>query len=308
MIKKLSFIITSTSLLLVFPLLADIDDDIYGMEELVDPSQEGGAFELQFNADLISGMNINEEGYNGQNLTFDELSALLRMVFYYDPCNREALYITGNYSYTKLWWEQNPLVHRKYYNTGGIALGFFSNRLCDWIWQGQAEWTLDLDHPQFDRYSTYDLLLWGKYEYDPCTHLHVGVIVQTGMKRDRVYPIIGFDRALTDKIDLNVVFPVNMSLVYNMTEQFRLEAGTRFFSNRYRGAPDDPQPESVIGFTNTGFELGATYECERQYRFNIHAGYTMGGDLRIANANNDNPVHYDLGSSFYWGGEAAISF
>src|SRR5262249_40133585 len=131
-------------------------------------------------------------------------------VICYNECFKEGLSLGLTYEYTFLDWNKNPFFCRKNYDTVSIALTYFTHRLSGWRWLAEGTINVDADKWQFSDYTTYNILLWGRYTYCPNVGIHIGFYAETGMKLDRVWPILGFDWRISRDWELNLVYPLNI--------------------------------------------------------------------------------------------------
>jgi hypothetical protein len=290
------------------PIYCDVNDDIWGLEEIDEPEKQPGPFRIDGEFDSVSSTNINKSGFRDQKMSFSNWGASAGSVVCYSIQNREAYAAAIAYNFTRLCWAENPYFHESDFNQASLLLRLFSNRFCDWIWQGQAAINVNTDHWDFNYYTNYDLILWGRYEYTSCTNLHLGVIVQTGMKMDRLYPVVGFDYVYSKCWKLNAVFPVNISLEYNYDSCLSAAFAMRFFDVRHRVNKDENLPMGLFSYRNSGLELAILYEDDPRLEGNIHVGSTLGGMLRISDKNNKHPKHFKLDPALYVGGELVWSF
>ncbi len=302
------FFVSCTLILLSSPLYCDIDDDIWGLEEIDEPQKQPGPFRMEAEFDSVASTHFDKDGFRDQKMSFSNWSGTAGMAFCYLAYAREAYAAGVTYNFTRLCWEENPYFHQSDFNQVSFLLRLFSNRFCEWIWQGQLAVNVDADEWDLNYYTNYDIILWGRYDYNDCTNLHLGVIVQTGMKMDRVYPVVGFDYVVNKCWKLNAVFPVNISLEYNYDSCLSAAFAMRFFDVRCRVNKDENLPMGLFSYRNSGLELALLYEDNPSLEGNIHVGSTLGGMLRISDHNNRHPKHFKLDPILYVGGELVWSF
>lgn len=292
---------------LASPLLADVNDDIYGLEDIKE-EEYPGPFRIEGEFDTVRSASIKNDKYKGQELGFSNWRAAAGSAFCYLAYAREAYAAALSYNYTRLCWEENPYFKQSEFQQYSLFLRLFSNRFCDWIWVGQCAINMDGDQWDFNYYTNYDLTLWGQYDYCENIDLHIGFIVQTGMKIDRVYPIFGFDWEFNKCWKLNAIFPVNISLQYEFDKSLTGSFGMRFFDVRYRVDKDEPLSMGLFSYRNSGVELALLYKKNPCLEGNIHVGSTIGGMVRISDKENKNPKHIKLDPALYVGGELVWSF
>lgn len=305
---KIRILFTFITLIMITRVEADIDDGSWGLENIEEQKKQPGPFRLEAEFDYISPANFNKKGYGDQDLTVSHYTGTAGMAFCYFAKSREAYAAAVSYRYLNLKWKENPYFSQEKFEQVSFILRFFSNRFCDWIWLGQAQMNVDADHWNFNQYTDYDITVWGKYDYNSCVNLHIGTIIQTGMKMDRVYPIIGFDWDISKRWTLNAVFPVNISLAYEINKAWTSAVAMRFFDFRQRVNKDEELSMGLFSYRNSGFELVILYEKDPLIEANLHIGNTLGGMLRISDQDNRDPHHFKLDPSWYAGGEIIISF
>jgi hypothetical protein len=308
--KALRYLLAG-ALLMTSPIFSDdTQGDVYGSESIKEQTKLT-PFGFKANYDYIQDTRFernNHEDEEHQRFRFALAQAELSAVFYYDACHQEGANVSLGYTNNLLDWKENPFFDQTDFNTVELNLGFFSKRLKNWFWQAQATINFDVDHWNFSDYTYYDLTLWGRYECSSHIGIHAGAIVQTGMKLDRVYPIFGFDWKFADKWTLNLVYPVNIALVYQYSDNWSFSAAGRFFSVRHRVAKDEQLSRGLIRYTNYGAEFMVKYETSENFWADIHAGYAGEANIRIANRQNDHAHHFHVKGAPYVGAELAVRF
>jgi hypothetical protein len=205
-------------------------------------------------------------------------------------------------------WKENPYFDQKNYETASVSLSGFSNRLPDWLWKADLTAFLDTDPGDLEKYLYWDILLWGRYDYCEDFGLHMGFYAITGMKIDRVYPIIGIDWRCWRKLNLNLVFPVDISALWEFNDCWNAGVALRFFESRHRVGKNENLPRALWDYRTSGMEFAVNYNCTDYIHVNFHAGYTLGGKLKIADRGNDDPHHFKFKSSPYIGGELRFGY
>lgn len=293
-------------------LVAYDDKGVYGSESIENytaaSSDEKRPFGISVSGDTIFHSRFDEKPIKKEHLTYGQLDVEASAVFYYNECYSEGAAIAVDYELNRLHWKENPFFHQQDFHQIGLSLSFFSSRLCDWLWLGQAGFFINAEHLNFNEYAYYDFLGWGRYSYNSCLGIHVGIVGEVGMKMDHVYPIIGVDWMISDCWKLNVVYPMNISLVYGVNENLSFAIAARFFDKRQRADNDAPRPKSLWNYRTTGIELAMDFERDDWLLANVHVGYTLGGRLKIADRHNDEKFHLDLNPAPYIGGKLSIRF
>jgi len=307
--KKIAPLLFMICICITTKLQADIQTDIWGLETIEPPKKQQGPFRIEGEFDSVAESHFKKKGFEDEKLGYSNYSGTVGMAFCYFPKAREAYAAAVSYTYAHIGWKQNPFFKQQDFDVVTLALRLYSNRFCDWIWKGELGVNMDVNNFNWSQYVNYDLTLWGRYDYRENIGLNIGVIVQTGMKLDRVYPIIGFDWQMSEKWSLNAIFPVNISLQYQYTCDWKIAAAMRFFDARYRVGKDERLSSGLVAYRNSGIELAALFDSENSdIEANVHVGSTLGGLLRISNSQNRNVTHFYVNPSLYVGGQIVWSF
>lgn len=292
------------------------DDRAYSAAEEVTPgSGDARPFNLSFSGDgMVAKTKLERNRHHDWDNTchnrfqYAEAFAELGFIFYYDPCNTEGLSLTLDYSFVDFDWKTNPYFCQQYFHTATLALGGFSKRFNDWTWKAQAAVNVDAHTWNFNQYMTLDFILWGRYQYCNNIGIHMGVLVETGMKIDRVYPIVGADWQATKAFKLSLVYPVDVAATYQFNTNWSVQAAGRFFSSRHRTSQHAFVPKSVFAYRSAGGEFAINYDTNSWFFANIHAGYTFAGTITLGDQHYKHKQHYDVDPAPYVGGELAFKF
>jgi hypothetical protein len=284
----------------------DIDSQDIANEQIEEPAKRT-PFSFSSHVDVIAPSKINKGFFKGDEVHYAEAQVEGGMVFYYCPTYTEGARAAVGYTATYMRWGNNPWFDQEHFNTLNLTLTGFSKRLDRWFWRTQLTANIDT-HEWSGDYTSYDILLWGRYAY--CGEdigVHIGFLAQTGLRLDRVYPILGFDWQISRKLKLNLVYPVNIALEYSLTRHWSIAVAGRFFNSRFRVHHDDIFSRALVRYTNTGAEFLVKYEAKNMSA-NIHAGTTLGGKFRVANRHNKHAHNYRLDSAGYVGAEVEVNF
>lgn len=304
--------------LLFFPSAAwsdgDLDEEQLAVEQITphptpdDTPDKPTPFSLSSSFDAIGKSKITKGFFKDDKVSFAEAQIEGGFVFYYNPAFTEGANVALTYAATRIHWEQNLFTNQDIFHTISLSFGFFTKRMEDWLWRAQLAANFDSPGKKFTgRYISYDGLIWGRYDY--CEHIgvHGGLIIQTGMRLDKAWPIFGVDWQINNKWKLYLVYPVHIAMEYALTKHWTLELAIRFFNTRHRVKRNSVGAGDLIRYENNGGEFAIKYEA-KGVEYNIHAGYTFGGKYRIANPSNHHPHTYDLGCAAYVGAEADVKF
>lgn len=286
--------------------LEDIGSE--NIDQSIEDANDGRPFKIDVMGDWVGRAKVkNSDGLH--KVLFATGMAEASYVYYYNPCIEEGANVSLFYENTYLDWKSNPYFNQRNVNTVGVNLGLFSKRMQDWTWNTQVSINFDnVEHWNINDYMYYDVLLWGRYEYCPDLGIHIGFLANTGMKINRVYPVIGFDFKYNRYWKFNVIFPMNISIVYSFNEAWSVSIAGRFFNERHRVKKEEWLSCGLYRYQTAGAELGLTYAPNMLINANIHAGINLGGRLTIADRHYRHSQRIRLNPAPYAGGEVTVNF
>jgi hypothetical protein len=303
-VEKYLSILTSLILFLPLVISAEIQEGDWALEKISPPVQKG-PFSVSANYDAMGNAKFDHNHFKRDKIRYAQGNITGSFIPYYDEAHQEGMLIGLGYTNVHMVWNNNPYFNQHTSQTVNLTLGGFSERLCDWDWKGTAVANINTHYFNCD-YVNYDFTLWGRYSYTEDIGLHCGFTVQTGMKMDRVYPIIGIDWTINQDWKLDLVFPIDMTLSYHLTKDWSLAIATRFFSYRNRVNKNEPLSMAVFRYQSTGAELAIEYDNDENIKGSLHGGMILGGHIRVANRQNEHPRRLKFKSAPYGG--AAIAF
>ena|GEM_PF-1085870 len=209
---------------------------------------------------------------------------------------------------TEVDMQNNPNFDETLFNYANLSLGGFNKTFPDWTWTLTLAAYLDLENFSFIDYALYDGVLWGKYDLCKSIELDFGAIVEVGLHKERVWPIVGFVYLPCDNWRISVVYPVDISVKYSFFSYWRAGGSIRFLRNRHRVGPNQPNPQSIFEYRTAGGELDLTFEPVPFFSITGFTGSTFNGDFKVTNRNNHHATHYKFKGSFYSGLSAILSF
>ncbi len=290
-------------------LYAEADTTDIGSQQVA--PQESDAqkpFTLELSYDGI-GRSKARRHHRDNHVWFSQGQAELGMIFYYDPCHKEALNAAVTYTRTHMHLTHNRYFRQDHWDTVSIGLAAFSKRACGWLWQSEVQMNEDVDHQwNWNHYTSWDLVLWGRYDYTEDIGVHLGFIAFTGMNINRLYPIVGADWQYNEDWKLSAVYPMNISAVYSINSNWSAALAARFFDSRHRAGKHERKPESLYYYRAGGVEIGLNYEYCSILTANVHIGYLVGGKLTLGNKHWKNHRNYTVDSAPYVGGEVKMHF
>lgn len=301
--------VTLLSIATSFPLQAAIEDQSIADEKLINP-EKLHPFSLEASSDLAGKSTLTKKHYEDSDLHYGQSNVTLNATFYYDEDRVEGAQATIGYSHTLFDWTSNPFFSQRNWDTLTLGLNFFSGRCSKWFWQTRAAANLDLDHCNYNYYATYDFLFWGRYNLLPCEQLgfHFGFIAQTGMRVDRVYPIVGFDWTINPTWKINAIFPLNVSAVYTYDCNWSAGVGGRFFDTRHRTGKDQPLPMAIFAYRTIGAEGFINYTNSDWAEANFHVGSILSGKVKISNRKQEHGKWFEVGTAPYVGAKVVLKY
>lgn len=265
-------------------------------------------WDLSASGDVIENSNITTGGYQGQHIRF----ALAETSLSYNKllgCDRDmGIFFGIGYSNNLIRWKQNPNFNQEYFNNLNVDIGGFSTHFPCWLWKWDLGAAFDLDHMKVAQYTLYSGTLWGRYELYDNVGLHMGAIVTTGLHKNKAWPIIGLDYTWRKCLKLSLVYPVDMSAMYNIADCWALGVAQRFFWTRHRVGLHEPVPRALVEYRNSGTEGRLTYKCDPGIYASVHAGYAYGNDLIITNQLAKDGTHYKFDGAAYYGVDVTVKF
>lgn len=296
------------------PLAAESTVNLYGSgsetetELTAPPPKRGKPFTSSLKADFIATARIDHKGFHKKKIGYWYAGVDVDTVVYYNPLCGEGLSVTLDFWRDKIVWNNNRYFSHCQFNNVSVAANFFSKRVPDWLWRGQIAINTEVDYGDFWRYTFYDILLWGRFTYNPCIGLHVGFLAQTGQRIDHVYPIVGLDWTFSDKWKIKAVFPMEMAIEYSLNAKWSLALANKFFEVRHRLQKDDRLHRGLVEYRCNGTEIGINYNKEESLNANVHVGYSTGGHFKLSNHRHHRVHRLKFGASPYVGGEVAVKF
>lgn len=303
--RYLPLYLALSSLSLAWGQQIDPDPHNFGSEEITQPAKRS-PFSFESHVDWVGDADISRGFYEKDTISFAEADVELGMVVYYLPAYEEGVRLALDFSATYLSWDQNPYFKQDHFNILSLEAVYFTHRLDRWFWRTSLSINMDTEEWQSD-YTSYDLMLWGRYEFTKEIGIHIGFWGETGIRLDRVWPILGADWQISKQWKLNLVYPVNISLNYSLNQNWSFALAGRNFNTRFRVNRDQSCPRFLVRYQNIGAEFMVRYE-NLGISANIHGGVTFAGKYRVANSHNHHAHNYPLEPAGYIGGEIDVSF
>lgn len=232
----------------------------------------------------------------------------LAMAFTYPFNSYCGLIFGAGWIGTEVKMERNPEFDETLFNYINLSIGGFTKGFSDWTWALTLAAYLDTGHFSFIDYALYDGVLWGKYTLSKWIELDFGLIVEVGLHKEKVWPIIGFIYLPCDNWRVSVVYPIDISIEYDFWSYWTVGGSIRFLRNRHRVGQDEPNPQGIFEYRTTGAEIELICAPFDWFSITGFAGSTFNGDFKVTNRNNHQATHYKFKASGYAGVSAILSF
>lgn len=239
-----------------------------------------------------------------KHIRYNCVGSVLYRQFGFNPYDLSGCIIGIGYHHAELFWRSNPLFEKVNYNNATVGLGYFTQCIDNWRWLFQANLNVDTDRFSIGNYSTYDFLAWGRYASNPCLTFHLGAYTESGLKLDRIYPIVGFDWWFHPCWQLYAIFPFKFGLAYNVDNRLSVSVRSRFFTDRQRAFHQD----AAWRYTNAGVELNLHHNHDEIFTAECYAGYAMLGRLEVTHIKHAHRRHFHIRPSTYLGAILTLKF
>ena len=215
-------------------------------------------------------------------------------------------------SYLKFDWPRNPRFTHSKYNIAVGSLGWVSTSIDRWRWILSGTATVSAHDMNFGRNGVYYGLMWGRYAFSHTTGIHLGFHGHYGMRNGYLLPLIGFDTHFWQKWQLNLIFPVDFSLTYTLSNNWSASVKGVTFGRPYR---HPWRVQGGIGRYKEGiFEVYAS-GAELDLNFKLHSfnagaglGYNFGGWILIKDRHNNHPKYYKYDDAYFGRLFATLNF
>lgn len=261
----------------------------------------------------ISGnyVNVSPASFRSPNLAFSDLKytqsdiAFAYTLPFSEIC---GLIFGAGWVGTIVDMKENPEFNETDFNYLNLSVGVFSRAFPDWTWTVTLSAFFDTEEFSLIDYTLYQGVIWGRYTLCKSFEFDVGLILESGLHKEKIWPILGIVYQPSKKWHINLVYPINVAVEYDFNECFTAAASIRFLRNRHRVAKDEPNPMGIFEYISTGGEFDLSYKPKKWASIKGYLGSTFGGDLKVSNRNNHHIIHYKFKDSFYAGVSALLSF
>ncbi|MDB2613807.1 hypothetical protein N9Y92_01450 [Chlamydiales bacterium] len=262
-------------------------------------------FEVKARGYVTSNASFETPDVKGDEMNFGEGDISFGYNF---PCGNDLAYsLAVGYQNTLFRWKDNPLFNTDYFNNGYLAVGVRYQDCDAWTFQAEVTGNIDLNLLG-SRSSLLFVAGYGRYAVNEYIGTSVGIITRSGIHDHKIWPIIGIDIQLPPKWSINILYPTNLSVIYNMTSNWSLAVVGRIINTRHRLDSNDMNPDGIIQYRNWGGEFALNYQCAPIFNASLFAGYLTHGDLVTSNFEDKGSTHYKLNPTPYVGASASLRF
>lgn len=241
-----------------------------------------------------------------QDLTYRELDL---NGTYTIPCSEYSGFAVGaGYIGSSLIWKENPDFDREHFQYVVASLSGYTAAITDWVWKAGLNLLIDTQELSLSDYTLYQGYLFGKYTLAEPLLFTAGFLLEVGLHKEKIWPVLGFEYFPFEALDIHLVYPLDVSINYHPIPQISIGASARFLRNRHRVKNDETLPMGIFEYHTNGAEVDLTYLPFDFLNLKAFAGSTFNGDLKITDRNNHNATHFKFKGSFYAGGSANLIF
>ncbi len=250
---------------------------------------------------------FRSSSFGGQHIRYHQTDIAFTYIHPFTPyC---GMLFGAAYVGTGVDWKENPDFNETDFGYVNFSVGGFTRSFPQWVWTATAGIFIDTEEFDLSDYSIYQGVLQGKYELNDWVIFDLGFILELGLNKEKIWPILGFELFPCDSWKLSAVYPANIRFEYFLHPKITTAAYIRFLRNRHRVASDEPLPKGIFEYQNWGAELELIYRPLKCISFKGFGGSTFGGgDLKVTDRKDHNARHYKFNGSFYGGATAAWTF
>lgn len=245
-------------------------------------------------------------GFENSNLVYRQTDAAF--AFTHPFCQYCGLIFGSGWVGTEVDMKDNPEFNETHFNYVNFSVGGFTKAFPDWTWTLTVAAFLDTEQFSFSDYALYQGVLWGKYDFCKWVELDFGLILEWGLKKEKVWPILGFIYTPNENWRLYAVYPINIALEYEWSSCWKVAGSVRFLRNRHRVKKDEPNSQGIFEYRTTGAEFDLIFSPFEWFSVKGFAGSTFNGDFEVTDRNDHNSRHYKFKGSPYYGISGVLSF
>lgn len=241
-----------------------------------------------------------------QRIKFGALTALAGY-YHYVTCT-EAVGLSLGYLEQDIHWKQSPEFRQTTFENMLIDVGAFTTRFSRWLIKGLFRAQINTESFSDSDNYLYTTMAWGRYDLCNDWYFHMGFIVEWGMEKSKMWPIIGIEGRPWKCVKLNLIYPLDLSAKYFFYDQFYLGTAIHFFHYRNHLKGSERVSKGFFEYDNTGVEAQIGYELCPIAKAELHAGRAFGNDIKVSDRNHENTTHHKFKGAAYFGGSIEVKF
>ena len=254
----------------------------------------------------VSNANFKASSLSVQDISFSKSAVTMTRTKYLENNDTGIIALIG-YERDEVSWAGNPEFSEKTYNNAIIGIGGFTGSKEDWLWRGNAYVSFDTVDVSFGDNAIYGGMLWGSYNVKDNIDAHIGMMGNFRIRKDEVTPIIGVSWRPIDYWSINAVYPVDLSIRYDLDDGYTLELAWKIVRSRHRLKQEEVRSEGIFEYRTSGTEL-ALVGKGGPYKTRVFVGYTGGGYLKVSDQYGNDSTSYKFNGSMYSGISLNIEF
>jgi len=297
--KKILFL----ALLPTFLFAQEVDDQIFKLENDPPPFSP---FAVSGSYVHVSPARFRNSAFEGQELIFRQWEIAFSYKHPFSPV--WGLLFGSGWEGVEVNMQQNPEFEEKIFNYVNGLVGAYTTAFPGWLWKFTVSAFIDVEETPLVDYTLYQTVLWGKYDLCKWIELDFGFIAETGLRRSKVWPILGFVWIPAPKWTISAIYPIDISVNYSITPCLIASGSLRFLRSRHRLKDTEPNPQGIFEYRTTGAEFDLTYAPIPCFSTTGFVGSTGHGDLQVNDRNGKHGVHFKFNGSFYAGISALLAF
>ncbi len=245
-------------------------------------------------------------GVEGETLRYHQTD--ISFSYTHPFCSTFGLVFGANWVQTLVDWPENPDFNETLFNYIGFSTGGFIKPSEEWMWTATATAFLDTEILSLVDYALYQVVLNGQFICSKKLELDFGFILELGLNKEKIWPILGFVYSPTPEWKLSAVYPVNVSLEYKILPCLKAAAALRFLRNRHRVLPEEPNSQGIFEYQDWGGEGDLIYAPYPWLSIKGYVGSTFDGYLKMTNRHDEDAHYFKYGGAFYSGVSALLSY
>lgn len=197
---------------------------------------------------------------------------------------------------------------KSFYQYITLSVGAYTLALTNWQWSVLFSGMVDPENIEIGS-GLYQVVLSSKYHASESLSVIMGVINEVGLHDKQAWPLLGFSYKPEDRLTLNCIYPVNFSAEYQCTPVCDLGVAYRLTRLRKKFPKNSlATSEGIFEYSGREIEGNIKLIFWPGQSLKMFGGYSVGNDISLANAHNEDEKIYKFGSSLFFGASANLHF